>query len=141
VPVRNVHRRQSAGRYPLRVPQSQNPVLAMSGAAATETALLERRAGERRWPPIVPLAVVVALVLCALLAPVLAPHSPVEGSLGDRLGAPLGLEGPKPGHLLGTDRHGRDTLSRLLYGARISLAVSVVGITLTGAGGGVFWPP
>jgi ABC-type dipeptide/oligopeptide/nickel transport system permease subunit len=81
----------------------------MSGAAATETALLQRRAGERRWPPIVPFAVVIALVLCALLAPVLAPHSPVEGSLGDRLASPIGLEGSKPGHLLGTDRHGRDT--------------------------------
>ena len=107
----------------------------MSGAAATENALLQRRARERRWPPAFPLAVVVALVLCALLAPVLAPHSPVEGSLGDRLAPPIGLEGAKPGHLLGTDRHGRDTLSRLLYGARISLAVSVVGITLTGAAG------
>jgi peptide/nickel transport system permease protein len=107
----------------------------MSGAAATEAALLQHRSRERRWPPIVPLAVVVALVLCALLAPVLAPRSPVEGSLGDRLASPIGLEGFKPGHLLGTDRHGRDTLSRLLYGARISLAVSVVGITLTGAAG------
>src|SRR5678816_2321841 len=135
VPVRDVHRRQSAGRYPLRVPEPEDPLLAMSGAAATEITLLERRAGERRWPPIVPLAVVVALVLCALLAPVLAPHSPVEGSLGDRLAPPIGLEGAKPGHFLGTDRHGRDTLSRLLYGARISLAVSVVGITLTGAMG------
>jgi peptide/nickel transport system permease protein len=83
----------------------------------------------------VPLAVVAALVLCATLAPLLAPHSPVEGSLGERLAPPIGLEGAKPGHLLGTDRHGRDTLSRLLYGARISLAVSVVGITLTGAAG------
>ena len=45
------------------------------------------------------------------------------------------MENAKPGHPLGTDRHGRDTLSRLLYGARISLAVSVVGITLTGAVG------
>jgi peptide/nickel transport system permease protein len=81
----------------------------------------------------VPLAIVGALVLCSLLAPLLAPHSPLEGSLGERLAPPVGLEGAKAGHLLGTDRHGRDTLSRLLYGARISLAVSVVGISLTGA--------
>ena len=103
--------------------------------AATDSAVLARQTRERRWPPAVPLTIVTALVLCAALAPVLAPHSPVEGSLGERLAPPIGLEGAKPGHLLGTDRHGRDTLSRLLYGARISLAVSVVGITLTGAAG------
>jgi peptide/nickel transport system permease protein len=90
------------------------------------------RRPDRRWPPTVPLVIVAALVFCALLAPLLAPHSPLEGSLGERLVAPIGMEGAKAGHLLGTDRHGRDTLSRLLYGARISLAVSVVGIALTG---------
>jgi peptide/nickel transport system permease protein len=91
--------------------------------------------GRDRWPPTIPLVIVMALVLCGVLAPLLAPHSPVEGSLGDRLVPPLGMEGAKAGHPLGTDRLGRDTLSRLLYGARISLTVSVVGITLTGAAG------
>ena len=85
-----------------------------------------RRFGDRRWPPLVPLVIVVALVLCALLAPVLAPHSPLEGSLGERLIPPLGMEGAKAGHPLGTDRHGRDTLSRLLHGARISMAVGLI---------------
>ena len=102
-------------------------------SAAADAAVV--RAPGRRGPPAIPLAIVGALVACALLAPVLAPHSPVEGSLGDRLVPPLGLEGSRVGHPLGTDRHGRDTLSRLLYGARISLAVSVVGITLTGTVG------
>ncbi len=90
----------------------------------------------RRGPPAIPLAIVAALVLSAVFAPMLAPRSPVEGSLGERLIPPVGMDGARPGHLLGTDRHGRDTLSRLLYGARISLTVSVVGITLTGAMGG-----
>ncbi len=103
------------------------------GSAATDSAVLPRRPRDRRWPPALPLAIVGVLVLCALLAPVLSPHSPLEGSLGDRLVPPLGMEGARAGHPLGTDRHGRDTLSRLLYGARISLAVSVVGISLTGA--------
>lgn len=109
----------------------------MSNGAAvvTDSEVLARRGRDRRWPPAVPLAVVALLLLCALFAPLLAPHSPLEGSLGERLAPPIGVEGSKPGHLLGTDRHGRDTLSRLLYGARISLAVSVVGITLTGAAG------
>src|SRR5882724_7146309 len=106
-----------------------------SPAVSAEPAALPRRARDRRWPPAVPLAIVAALVLCGVLAPLLAPHSPVEGSLGERLVPPLGMEGSKAGHPLGTDRLGRDTLSRLLYGARISLAVLVVGISLTGAVG------
>jgi len=91
------------------------------------------RARDPRWPPRVPLAIVAALLFCASFAPFLTPHSPLEGSLGDRLAPPIGFDGAKAGHPLGTDRHGRDTLSRLLHGARISLLVSVVGITLTGA--------
>ena len=101
-------------------------------AAVAEAAVDAAPRRERRWPPLVPLAIVVGLVLCALFAPVLSPHSPLDGSLGDRLAPPIGMEGTKPGHWLGTDRHGRDTLSRLVYGARISLSVSVVGILLTG---------
>jgi len=88
--------------------------------------LLRRR---RDWPPLLPLAVVLALVVCALFAPLLAPLSPVEGSLGVRLIAPL----ERVDYLLGTDRQGRDTLSRLIHGARISLSVSLVGIAITGA--------
>ena len=106
----------------------------MSAPSAVSTALpaaAPRR--DRRWPPTLPLAIVAALLICAVGAPVLAPRSPVEGSLGERLIPPVGMEGWKPGHLLGTDRHGRDVLSRLIYGARISLSVSVVGIALTGA--------
>ena len=99
----------------------------------TEMAPVTAPRGERRWPPLVPLAIVGALLICAIFAPLLSPHSPLEGSLGERLAPPMGMDGTKPGHFLGTDRHGRDTLSRLVHGARISLAVSVVGITLTGA--------
>ena len=95
--------------------------------------VLPARPRDRRWPPMVPLLIVGALVFCALMAPLLSPHSPLEGSLGDRLVPPIGMEGSRPGHPLGTDRLGRDTLSRLLHGAQISLAVSVVGISLTGA--------
>ena len=100
---------------------------------ATHAAEASREARDRRWPPRVPLAIVGALLFCAIFAPLLSPHSPLEGSLGDRLAPPIGFDGAKAGHPLGTDRHGRDTASRLLHGARISLLVSVVGITLTGA--------
>jgi peptide/nickel transport system permease protein len=107
----------------------------MSDSAAAVGPAVLARARDRRWPPKIPLAIVVVLVLSGVLAPLLAPHSPIEGSLGERLVPPLGLEGSKSSHPLGTDRLGRDTLSRLLYGARISLSVSVVGIALTGAVG------
>jgi len=91
------------------------------------------RRPDRRWPPAIPLAIVTVLVVCAVFAPWLAPRSPVEGSLGERLKPPIGMEGAVTDHPLGTDRLGRDTLSRLVYGARISLSVSIVGIALTGA--------
>ena len=106
--------------------------MSTASADAVVTEAVAPRGRDRRWPPMVPLVIVVALLLCATLAPVLSPHSPLEGSLGERLSPPLGMEGAKPGHFLGTDRHGRDTLSRLIHGARISLSVSVVGIVLTG---------
>ena len=89
----------------------------------------------RGLPPLLPLLVVGLLVFCAIFAPLLAPHSPIEGSLGKRLIPPLGMEGASVEHVLGTDRLGRDTLSRLIYGAQISLAVSLVGILLTGVVG------
>jgi peptide/nickel transport system permease protein len=89
----------------------------------------------RSLPPLLPLLVVGLLVFCALFAPLLAPHSPIEGSLGKRLIPPLGMEGSSLEHVLGTDRLGRDTLSRLIYGAQISLAVSLAGILLTGVVG------
>jgi peptide/nickel transport system permease protein len=109
------------------------PPVGSTVAVPAEAAAAAPRRRDRRWPPLVPLAIVGVLVACALFAPLLSPHSPLEGSLGERLAPPVGMEGAKPGHYLGTDRHGRDTASRLIHGARISLAVSVVGILLTGA--------
>ena len=105
----------------------------MSVPALASTGAVDAPRRDRRWPPSIPLAIVSILIVCALGAPVLAPRSPVEGSLGERLIPPMGMEGWKAEHPLGTDRHGRDVLSRLVYGARISLSVSVVGILLTGA--------
>lgn len=64
------------------------------------------------------LCILLALLLVALLAPVLSPHDPFEQSLSNRL-QPLGAEG----HILGTDSLGRDILSRLIYGSRITLYI------------------
>lgn len=64
------------------------------------------------------LSILILLVLVAAAAPLLAPHDPFVQDLGNRL-APLGTEG----HLFGTDSLGRDILSRLIYGARITLYI------------------
>ena len=64
------------------------------------------------------LGILVLLILIAAAAPILSPHDPFVQDLGNRL-APLGSEG----HLLGTDSLGRDILSRLIYGARITLYI------------------
>jgi peptide/nickel transport system permease protein len=62
--------------------------------------------------------ILLALVAIALFAPLLAPHDPFVQDLGNRL-APLGSDG----HILGTDSLGRDILSRLIYGSRITLYI------------------
>ncbi len=64
------------------------------------------------------LSILVVLLLAAALAPLIAPHDPFTQDLGNRL-KPLGTEG----HLLGTDSLGRDILSRLIYGSRITLYI------------------
>src|ERR1700736_6183980 len=66
------------------------------------------------------LVVFLIVVVVAILAPVLAPFDPNDQNILEKLRAPT-LE-----HWLGTDSFGRDTLSRLAYGARISLIIGVV---------------
>ena len=67
------------------------------------------------------------IVLSAVLAPALAPHDPYGGSLLKRL-APIGT----PGYPLGTDEQGRDMLSRLLYGGRMTLVAGITPVVITG---------
>jgi peptide/nickel transport system permease protein len=71
------------------------------------------------------LSVLVLLVLIAIFAPYLAPYDPSKGSVIRRL-KPIGT----PGFLLGTDELGRDMLSRLIYGARLSLIMGVVPVPI-----------
>jgi peptide/nickel transport system permease protein len=67
--------------------------------------------------------VLIAIILLALLAPVLAPHDPYQQSLLKRISKPFWHPEAAKEYLLGTDQLGRDYLSRLLYGARISLLI------------------
>jgi peptide/nickel transport system permease protein len=82
--------------------------------------------------PWFPVGVLGALVLTALLAGVLAPHSPTGGDITAKLIPPVWMEQGSCDHPLGTDRIGRDVLSRIIYGSRISLAVSLVAIGFAG---------
>ncbi|HSG28572.1 MAG TPA: hypothetical protein VLA34_08845, partial [Candidatus Krumholzibacterium sp.] len=71
-------------------------------------------------------AIVVVLYLVALFAPLIATHDPVQH--GDL--PAMRHSAPSSSHLLGTDKFGRDVFSRVLYGARISLAVSFLAVTI-----------
>src|SRR5204863_7938242 len=86
--------------------------------AAMPARLVRHRIVRSRWT-IVGLAVVAALAGVALLAPWLAPRDPYHGAL------PYGLRPPSAAYLFGTDSQGRDVLSRVLFGARLSLAVGL----------------
>ena len=69
-------------------------------------------------------AIVLLFVVVGLLAPWLAPYDPNQVSIRDT------LQPPSRAHLLGTDNNGRDLLSRLMYGARVSLSISVSAVGL-----------
>ncbi len=83
----------------------------------------------RRFPLGAVGAVIVAVfVFCAVFADIISPHDPLKTS------APLSLQAPNAEHVMGADMMGRDMLSRIIHGARISLAVGVFSVLL---GGGV----
>jgi len=85
--------------------------------------------------PWFPGAILAALVLTAVFAPYLAPQSPTEGDITQKLIPPVWMERGEGRHPLGTDRFGRDVLSRVIYGSRISLVVSLLAIGLSGTFG------
>jgi peptide/nickel transport system permease protein len=70
------------------------------------------------------IAIVGLLVLCAALAPLISPYDPTRQRLLEA------LQGPSAAHLLGTDENGRDVLSRILYGARVSLLAGVFSVAI-----------
>lgn len=105
-------------------------------AAGTETEPIDQTGtrGELSRLPWIPFAIIAALVVVAVFAPLIAPQSPTEQSLPDKLRPPVWEDGGSRTHLLGTDALGRDMLSRLVYGARVSLTAAACALL---AGGGV----
>ena len=86
----------------------------------------------KRYPLFALAILVFLLVIPALFAPWIAPHDAFMGSLSDRLMPPAWQVGGSMEHILGTDKLGRDMLSRIIYGARVSLMVSLIAIFVGG---------
>ena len=99
-------------------------------AIKTGTALSVRFRIMRMLTLVLPVIVLTVLVLTAIFAPLVAPYDPVKNDLLNRRLPPSWMGG-SPDHFLGTDNLGRDILSRSIFGARISLTVSVAVILIT----------
>ena len=74
---------------------------------------------------------VVLVVAMAILSPVISPHDPAQQNIAQRLKPPFWIEGGTLEHPLGTDSVGRDILSRVIYGSRVSLVVGLVATSLS----------
>ena len=109
-------------------------------------AVMRRSLGAVRRYPLIPITIMlVVLVLPAIFANWVAPHNPRIGSLSNRLVPPAWVDAQGEGifatpagswtHPLGTDKQGRDILTRIIYGARVSLMVAVISISLAGITG------
>src|SRR5882757_3992262 len=79
--------------------------------------------------------ILLALVLTAIFAPLIAPFDPSTQSLRARLLPPFWLPRVTLAHFLGTDYLGRDVLSRLIYGSRVSLGIGTAVVALAGSFG------
>lgn len=105
------------------------PVLDLT--TASSGALLRRRIMAHRGL-LIGTGLLTLIILVALLAPLLAPHDPYAQDLSRRMIPPIWYEKGNWAHLLGTDNLGRDYLSRVLYGAQISLLIGVSVMVISG---------
>ena len=87
--------------------------------------------------PIIPAAILVGIAFVAIFAELIAPNNPEIGTLGDRFRPPFWQAGGSDAHLLGTDHLGRDVLSRLIFGARVSMIVGITAVLIAGVTGTV----
>lgn len=100
--------------------------------AATAALATPGRWRKLRQYPVIPLCILVMLLIVpALTADWLAPHDPVKAYVTDRRAPPVFFGGTWE-YPLGTDRIGRDILSRIMHGAKVSLSISLVGIFFGG---------
>ena len=91
---------------------------------------------EFRRYPLIPLTILILfLIIPAFFAQSISPHNPVSGQFSERLTPPAWQEGGSWKYILGTDKQGRDVLSRILHGAKYVLAVSLSVIFISGVVG------
>jgi peptide/nickel transport system permease protein len=86
----------------------------------------------RRLFAFVGVVIVGVVAAIAILAPWITPHDPFAQNLDARMLPPFWIDGSAPDHLFGTDQLGRDYLSRLIYGARISMIIGVLVVLCSG---------
>ncbi len=102
-----------------------------SGDAGTGKKILKLRKVARRVPKGAAL-IIIGLVVCAIFAPLISPHDPLAQDLANGLKPPFWQQGGSTAHLLGTDNLGRDILSRIIYGARVSAIVGFAAVLFSG---------
>ena len=91
-----------------------------------------RRLGDVPW---IPISILASIALIAVFANQLAPHNPEVGALTARFKPPFWVTGGSTDFLLGTDQLGRDVLSRLIFGARVSMVVGFTAVIFAGVVG------
>jgi peptide/nickel transport system permease protein len=104
----------------------------MTSRAATLTVSWRLAAFRSEGFPLIPMSILGGLLFIAIFANVLAPHDPEVGSLGERFRPPFWQQGGSEKFLLGSDHLGRDVLSRLIFGARVSIVVGFTAVLVAG---------
>ena len=110
----------------------------MLGGRGRELFLRLRRLAQELWRDkagFIGMALIAGLVFMAVAAPLLAPHDPTVQNLRTRLKPPAWIEKGTWDHILGTDHLGRDVLSRVIYGSRVSLLVGAAVVLIAGTFG------
>ena len=110
----------------------------VTASPAAETSYKKRGQGAEIWrrfrrskSAVVGLIMLMVLIIMAIFAEFIAPYDPLEQDLLNRMQPPLA----SPGHILGTDELGRDIFSRIVFGARISVSVGLIAVTISLLGG------
>ena len=100
-----------------------------------KASLLPKVLAGLKGAPYIPLFIIVVFVLCAILANLITTQDAYSVQLPNRLIPPFWLEGGSLNHLLGTDPLGRDILTRIIFGARVSVIIAITALTIGGGFG------